>query len=264
MKNMDNDVPRKAVVLAGAGGLGAAASRALGDAGMQVTVCDGNLARARAVAEEIAASGGEASAQEVQFGDLDGVTRTCDQILERVGTVDILVNITGGPRTSDVTGLSRDEWRQYFDAMFLSVVTATESFLPEMRKQGWGRIITSTSSGVVTPIKGLIASNALRAALVAWSKTLSNDIAADGVTANVVAPGRIATRRVVQLDETRAEARGLDPDVVARESQGSIPTGRYGTPEEFASLVSFLASDSASYVNGSVMRVDGGMMPSIF
>jgi 3-oxoacyl-[acyl-carrier protein] reductase len=132
-----------------------------------------------------------------------------------------------------------------------------------MRSRGWGRILTSTSSGVIAPIPNLAISNALRLSLVGWSKTLAGEVGKVGITVNVVVPGRIATSRVACLDNAKAKREGRSVEEVAAESQRAIPVGRYGKPEEYAEVVAFLASERASYITGSVIRVDGGMIPSI-
>jgi len=132
-----------------------------------------------------------------------------------------------------------------------------------MKARGWGRIITNTSSGVIAPIPNLAISNALRMSLVGWSKTLAREVAKDGITANIVVPGRIATARVATLDNARAKREGRSVEEVAAESAASIPIGRYGKPEEYADVVAFLASTRAAYITGSVIRVDGGMITSI-
>ena len=129
--------------------------------------------------------------------------------------------------------------------------------------EAFPRIITSTSSGVVAPIPNLAISNALRLSLVGWSKTLAGEVARDGVTANIVLPGRIATDRIRFLDEQRAKREGRSVAEVAAASTASIPAGRYGEPQEYANVVAFLASEGASYVTGSVIRVDGGMIASL-
>jgi len=106
-------------------------------------------------------------------------------------------------------------------------------------------------------------SNSLRSALVGWAKTLSREVAADGVTVNLIVPGRIATKRIKQLDEARAEREGTDVASVAAASAASIPVGRYGEPAEYGAAVAFLASAQASYITGATLRVDGGLIPSI-
>ena len=131
-----------------------------------------------------------------------------------------------------------------------------------MKARAWGRVITSTSSGVVAPIPNLGISNSLRMTLVGWSKTLSREVGRYGITANIVVPGRIATSRIRSLDEAKAKREGRSVDQVSQESTDSIPVGRYGTPEEYADVVTFLASERASYVTGTLIRVDGGLIAS--
>jgi 3-oxoacyl-[acyl-carrier protein] reductase len=150
-----------------------------------------------------------------------------------------------------------------FETMALSVVALTDRVLPGMRRRRWGRIITSTTSGVVAPIPNLAISTALRLSLVGWSKTLSREVGRDGVTANIVVPGWIATKRVSFLDEQKAKRENRSVQEVAPESASSIPVGRYGEPQEYADVVTFLASPRESYINGSTIRADGGLIASI-
>jgi len=134
---------------------------------------------------------------------------------------------------------------------------------PPETTQRWGRIITSTSSGVVAPIVNLGISNSLRQALLGWSKTVAAEVGRDGVTANIVVPGRIATQRITYLDEQKAKREQRPLDDIVKQSTGSIPPGRYGDPQEYADVVAFLASERASYLAGSTFRADGGMLPNI-
>jgi 3-oxoacyl-[acyl-carrier protein] reductase len=132
-----------------------------------------------------------------------------------------------------------------------------------MRQRKWGRIITSTTSGAIAPIKNLAISNTLRAALLAWSKTLSAEVAADGITVNVIMPGRVATDRLRQLDEARAQRENVSYESVVQASLRQIPMERYGDPAEYGDTAAFLASRNASYITGSVIRVDGGQIQAI-
>ncbi len=132
-----------------------------------------------------------------------------------------------------------------------------------MRKRGFGRILLVVSSGVIQPIPNLAISNALRSALVGWAKTLANEVAADGVTVNCLAPGRIATDRIVEFDQNRAQREGLTIEQVQKQSRAGIPAGRYGEASEFAAVAAFLASPRSSYVTGSVIRIDGGMIRNV-
>jgi 3-oxoacyl-[acyl-carrier protein] reductase len=147
--------------------------------------------------------------------------------------------------------------------MVVSVIALTDRVLPAMRERKWGRIVTSTSSGVVAPIPNLGLSNALRLSLVGWSKTLAREVGGYGITANIVLPGRIATQRITFLDQQKAEREGRPVEDVSRESTASIPLGRYGNPDEYADVVAFIASARASYVTGSIIRIDGGLIASI-
>jgi len=177
--------------------------------------------------------------------------------------VDILINNTGGPPPTSAAGQDPALWAKQFQAMVLSVIAITDRVLPGMKSRGWGRIITSTSSGVIAPIPNLAISNALRLTLVGWSKTLAREVGKEGITVNIIVPGRIATSRVATLDNARAKREGRTVEEVAAESAATIPVGRYGKPEEYADVVAFLASERAAYLTGSVVRVDGGMITSI-
>jgi 3-oxoacyl-[acyl-carrier protein] reductase len=254
---------RVALVLGGGGGLGQAISLALAREGASVAVgdLDGEAAEKTAVA--VAALGVPAEALQWDLGDPSRTDGAVAAVEERLGPVDILVNLTGGPPPTPVAGQPLDSWERHFRLMVSSVVGVADRVLPGMRRRGWGRVITSTSSGVVAPIPNLGLSNALRLSLLGWSKTLAAEVGRDGVTSNVIVPGRIATARIQFLDEKRAEREDRSVEEVRAASTGSIPLGRYGEPREYGDAVAFLASDRASYVTGTVLRVDGGLIPAV-
>jgi 3-oxoacyl-[acyl-carrier protein] reductase len=149
------------------------------------------------------------------------------------------------------------------DLILYPAVRLLQRCLPGMRSRRWGRVIAIGSSGVVQPIEGLATSNAARAALAAYLKTLATEVAGEGVTVNMIIPGRFETARVAALDRARATREGLDADEIRRRSMASIPIGRYGSPAELGALVAYIAGDSASYITGSLLRVDGGLIAAI-
>jgi 3-oxoacyl-[acyl-carrier protein] reductase len=147
--------------------------------------------------------------------------------------------------------------------MATSLFTITEALLPAMIARGWGRIITVGSSGVVAPIPNLAISNGVRGAIAGWSKSLASEVARHNITVNMVLPGRIDTDRVRELDAGKANKTGASLQAVQEASRDEIPMGRYGRPEEFGAAVAFLASQQASYITGSMLRVDGGMIKGL-
>ncbi|HEY0234963.1 MAG TPA: SDR family oxidoreductase [Afipia sp.] len=252
---------KTALVLGGGGGLGSAIARQLAAEGANVTVGDIDPAAVEKTVTSL--SGGKGLALPWDLADLSVIDGNIAKIEAAFGPVDILVNNTGGPPPTPASGQDLALWTKSFQSMVLSVIAITDRVLPAMRKKKWGRIVTSTSSGVISPIPNLGISNALRLSLVGWSKTLAREVGGDGITANIVLPGRIATDRIKFLDEAKAKREGRPVEQVSAESTASIPAGRYGNPEEYADVVAFLASTRASYLNGSTIRVDGGFITSI-
>jgi 3-oxoacyl-[acyl-carrier protein] reductase len=261
---MDFNLQSKtALVLAGGGGLGRAIASALAAEGAKIALADVDEEAVKRTSLELTGKGAVALPLVWDLADLDLINTNVAAVDAELGPVQILINMTGGPPATPASGQSPDLWRKQFQAMVLSVIALTDRVLPGMKSSGWGRVITSTSSGVVAPIPNLGISNALRLSLVGWSKTLAREIAKDGITVNIVMPGRIATNRTRALDEAKAKREGRSAESVTEESAASIPIGRYGTPDEFANAVTFLASSRASYITGSMIRVDGGLVASI-
>lgn len=254
---------KTALVFGAGGGLGGAIAASLAAEGAKVALADINLDAAEKNAAALRAQGCQALAVAWDLADLAVIDTNLAVVSNAFGAVDVLVNNTGGPPPTPAAGQDPALWASSFQSMVLSVIAVTDRVLPGMRQRKWGRVITSTSSGVVAPIPNLGISNALRLSLVGWSKTLAREVGKDGVTANIVLPGRIATPRIRFLDEKKAEREGRAVAEVSAESTASIPLGRYGEPREYGDMVAFLASERASYVTGSVIRIDGGLIASI-
>lgn len=261
---MDFGITGRVALISGAGGgLGRAMALSLAAEGVVIAVCGRTEAALVETTEMIRAQGGRAKAFVMDLTQPEKFDEVLAGIHQYLGPVGILVNNSGGPPPSKASGVAPEAWASQFSTMVSSLIQLTDKVLPDMRSLGWGRIITSTSSGVVTPIANLGMSNTLRMALVGWSKTLASEVAGEGITVNVILPGRISTQRLGQLDQARAGREGISIEEVARNSAATIPVGRYGEPEEYGAVAAFLASRQASYITGSVVRVDGGMIPSI-
>mgnify|MGYP003365181449 CR=1 FL=1 len=254
---------RVALVSGSGGGLGRAMAIALAAEGAQVAVCGRTEAALLETVALITAAGGSARAYVLDLAQPERFDHVLTAIRQQLGPIGILVNNSGGPPPSKASGVPAETWATQFSTMVSSLIQLTDKVLPDMRSAGWGRVITSTSSGIVTPIPNLGMSNTLRMALVGWSKTLAGEVASEGITVNVILPGRIATKRLGQLDSARAGREGISVEQVARNSAATIPLGRYGEPHEYGAVAAFLASCQASYLTGSVIRVDGGMIPAI-
>ncbi len=198
----------------------------------------------------------------LDLAKIEDVDALAARLLED-GGVDIVVNNSGGPPPGSAQAADRGAWISHFEAMAANLFHLNSRLLPAMQQRGWGRIISITSSGVEQPIPNLALSNGIRSAVVGWSKSLANEVAGDGITVNVVMPGRIHTERVDELDAAAAKRTDTDVAEVSAKSRAAIPAGRYGKPQEFADVVTFLASARAGYVTGSKIRIDGGAIKSV-
>jgi 3-oxoacyl-[acyl-carrier protein] reductase len=253
---------KTAIVAAASKGLGKGVARALAGEGANVIMFSRDEAAITAAANELQAVSGEGAqivglaADVTQIADLERVVNTTRDLF---GTVDILFNNAGGPKPGVFDTLTDDDWQSAFDLNLMSAIRLTRLCLPYMRAKRWGRVITSTSSSVKQPLPTLMLSNAVRSATTAWSKTLSDQVAADGITVNTLAPGRIETERIRQIDEDQAQRQGRTREDVERDSLQSIPLRRYGRPDEFGAAAAFLASEQAAYITGVTLLVDGGL-----
>lgn len=249
---------KRALVLGASRGLGMAIAKALAAEGATVFAA----ARSRDKIADWAEGMTDVTPLALDLADLSQVDRVVEELLKD-GGVDIIVNNGGGPPPGTAQSAERGQWLTHFEAMAANLFHLNTRLLPAMKGRGWGRIVSITSSGVEQPIPNLALSNGIRSAVVGWSKTLANEVAGDGITVNVVMPGRIHTQRVDELDAAAAKCTETDVADVAAKSRATIPAGRYGKPEEFADVVTFLASARAGYVTGSKIRIDGGSIKSI-
>ncbi|WP_305988709.1 SDR family oxidoreductase [Roseibium sp. MMSF_3544] len=197
--------------------------------------------------------------------DLSGAAAVevfCDRVRNEIKP-DILLNNAGGPPPSPSLGVTAEVWHRSAQTLLFSLFRITEATVEVMKARKWGRILAIGSSGVVQPIPNLAVSNTIRGAMAGFCKTLSNEVAGDGITVNMILPGKIDTDRVGQLDTARAQREGKTLEQVRTEIAASLPAKRYGRPEEFASVAVFMLSEPAGYVTGQMTRVDGGMIKSI-
>jgi 3-oxoacyl-[acyl-carrier protein] reductase len=257
---MDLGLEKRCALVAGASrGLGRAIALALAEEGAEVIAVARNLARLDDLATVSTARGGTITARACDLAEASAIHDLSD-VLART---EVLILNSGGPPPGPAGEISDDLWSKQFEVMFLSAVRLTRLALPGMRKRGFGRIIAIVSSGVIQPIPNLGVSNAIRSAVVGWAKTLAGEVAGQGITVNCLAPGRIATDRVGELDRGRAQRERICVEEVERQSRSAIPAGRYGDAAEFASVATFLASSRSSYMTGDIIRVDGGMIRSV-
>ena len=247
---------KSALVIGASRGLGASIAKILAEEGVFVTAA----ARNTNTIEEWS-KGLSVKAIKLDLNDNKSLESFIN-IISNEG-YDILINNCGGPMAGPAKGQKKENWEEAFKSMALPMFSITNALLSSMISKKWGRIITIGSSGIEQPIPNLALSNGIRGAIAGWSKSLANEVAKDGITVNMVLPGRILTDRLRELDEGKANKTGLSIDKVIQDAKNAIPAGRYGNPEEFASVVAFLASELASYVTGSMIRVDGGQTKSL-
>lgn len=247
---------RTALVLGATSGLGRAVSHALAGEGAHVVV----VGRRRRLVEEIAASLPSAAGVVADLTDPDAPARIMAEAEAAFGSVDVLVLNGGGPAPGPAADLAEEDVDAAVSLLVRPHVALVRRALPGMLERGWGRVVAIGSSGVQQPLPNLTSSNLGRAALAGYLKTLAAEVADRGVTVNMVLPGRIDTDRVGQLDQAAAERAGTTIEQARASSEGTIPVGRYGRPDEFAAVVAFLAGEPAGYVTGEQVRVDGGLV----
>jgi 3-oxoacyl-[acyl-carrier protein] reductase len=255
---------RVAIVAAASSGLGFAVAQELAREGADVAICARHAANLQSAAAAIQRAGGrEVFFKSVDVTDAKAVAEFVAAVETRFGRVDICVTNSGGPPSKLFAETVNEDWRAAIDLLLMSAVFFARETLPRMKKNKWGRLITITSYAVKQPVDGLLLSNSIRSAVTGLARTLANEYGAHGITVNNVCPGYTKTDRLSELAEVISARTGAKSEEVFAGWERQIPAGRIGKPEEFAAVVAFLASERASYVNGTSIAIDGGIVRSL-
>ena len=252
---------KNAIVCASSQGLGKAAALDLAEEGVNLAICSRDQDKINKVKEEIHQkinSEIKVIALKVDLDSPDEIQAFYKQVENDLGSVDILVNNNGGPPPSTFEQLSDDDWQKAFNSTMMSCLRLSKLVIPNMKKNGWGRIINISSVSVKTPVSGLFLSNSLRMGVLGWAKALSDELAPYGITVNTVCPGYTRTERVEAILETQSNSSGLKKEDIEKSIAENIPMKRVGEAEDLAGLITFLASEKADYMTGLAIQVDGG------
>jgi 3-oxoacyl-[acyl-carrier protein] reductase len=255
---------RVALVCAASQGLGKAAAAALAREGAHVVICSRDRKKLEAAAKEIATGDGRVLPVVADLTKPRDIARCVASVVKEFGRIDVLVTNAGGPPAGTFPGLKDADWQTGFERNLLSAVRCIREVLPHMQKQHWGRIINLTSYTVKQPINDLIISSAIRPGVLGLAKILSNQYAREGILVNTVAPGNYLTARQEDLARTRAGEKGMSFEAYLEAQSKDIPVGRLGRPEELADVITFLASERASFITGATIAVDGGQVRGLF
>lgn len=252
-----------AVVFAASKGLGKSAAMSLATEGCRVAICSRNKQNLEQTQNEIITkTGSKVLTQIVDVGKKSDINNFIQKVIDKWEKVDILVTNGGGPPVKPFTDTNDDEWHTWFNNTFMSVVRAIKAVTPLMQKNKWGRIINITSVSVKAPIENLIYSNSLRLGVVGLAKTLAAELGPFGITVNNVAPGYHLTDGLERIIKIKVDA-GMKHEDVLDQWNEKIPLRRIGVPDDLAGLITFLASDKASYLTGATIQVEGGMYSGV-
>jgi len=253
-----------AIVTASSRGIGRAAAEMLAAEGARITMCARTTADVMTAAEQIRGrTGTDVLAVPADLTRAEDIQRIVDRTVETYGTVNILVNNAGGPAPGAFDAVGEADWRAAFELTLLSVVRMTRAVLPVMRTGGGGVIINIQSTSVKVPLDNLILSNSIRSGVIGLAKSLSFELAKDGIRVNNVLPGAIMTDRQREMLALQSARSGKSVAEIIRLREAAIPLGRFGEPEDLGNMIAFLASERARYVTGVTVQVDGGLVRSL-
>ncbi len=263
---MDLGLKGKSVIVAASSkGLGKAIAQQYAAEGAHVLLSSRTEEELKKAADEIINNTGNENVryQVCDVTDAAQIKSLVETAIDWNGRVDVLVNNAGGPPAGLFNDFTDEDWQNAFELNLLSVIRLIREVLPSMKEYGAGRIVNVASGSIKETLNNLILSNTFRLGIVGLAKSLSQELGKDNILINTVGPGRIATERLKQLDEFRANAQGITVEEVHQKSVRAIPLGRYGEPEEFAKMVVFLGSSANTYITGQTIIVDGGLIKAL-
>jgi 3-oxoacyl-[acyl-carrier protein] reductase len=262
---MDLGLQGKVALVAGASqGMGRATALGFAREGAKVAICARGEAALNEAGEMIRKqTGGDVLAMIADMAKPEDIKKFVNQSAAHFGRVDIIVNNAGGPPPGEFLKFTDEDWHNAYNLSFMSTMRMTREAVPHMRKAGGGRVINITSYSVKEPITGLVLSNAVRSAVIGLAKTLSRELAQDNILINNICPGRIDTERAQKLNKARADRVGRPVEEINKEMAAEVPLGRYGTADEAADVIVFLGSERASYITGTTIQIDGGLIRGI-
>ena len=261
---MDLGLTNKVVlVVASSKGLGKAVAKELAKEGANVMLTSRSAESLKKAAEEIQEEAkGKIAYFPADITKPEDIKSLVKETREKLGKIDVLVNNAGGPPSGNFLDFNDEDWEKAFQLNLFSYIRLIRVVLPDLKQEG-GKILNIASSSVKAVLPNLILSNTFRNGINGLSKSLAIELAPDKILVNTIGPGRIATDRIQELDQAKAEAQNRSLEEVTEESEKSIPAGRYGEPEEFAKAAVFLVSGANTYVTGQSLLVDGGMVTAI-
>ena len=262
---MDLGLKGKVALVAGASqGMGRATALGFAREGAKVAICARGEAALNEAAEMIRKqTSGVVLAMVADMAKAEDIKKFVNQSAEHFARLDIIVNNAGGPPPGEFLKFTDEDWNNAYNLSFMSTMRMTREAVPHMRKAGGGRVINITSYSVKEPITGLVLSNAVRSAVIGLAKTLSRELAQDNILINNICPGRIDTERAQKLNKARADRVGRPVEEINKEMAAEVPLGRYGTAAEAADVIVFLGSERASYITGTTIQIDGGLIRGI-
>ena len=262
---MDLELRDKVAVVGGASrGLGRACAAVLAEEGARVVMCSRSLADLERAAQEMRS---KSRAEVFVFaGDLehhDTIRNLIAAAIGQFGRLDVLVSNSGGPPLAKSSNATEEQWATAVQRSLLFFARMSREAIPHMKRQGGGRIINILASTVYQPIPNLALSGATRMGVVAFAKSLADEVGRDGILVNNVCPGSLLSERMLGNVTARAKELGISLERALAERAEETAIGRIGEPRELANLVAFLASGKSSYITGATIRVDGGLVRSV-